>query len=178
MSDIIDQSLLQGETVLWRGRPDFDSADERPKPWRQRRQVHMAWIVALVLVSAVLFAANFAYEGGAGGWFAAFVFAGIAALTIAGYANAKPRPDDLRPAEQMYAVTDRRVIVAAGENDRSSVFRSGAAFVDLRPNGSVFDVHIFSSVDELDVCLRAIADGPAVEKLVIETLAAKQGPVS
>lgn len=176
MSDIIDQSLLQGETVLWRGQPDYDSADERPKPWRQRRWVHMSWIVALVLLSIALFAASFVYDVGAGGWFAAFVVAGIAAFTIAGYANVRPRAADLRPAEQMYAVTDRRVIVASGADDRTSVFRSGAAFVDLRPNGSVFNVHIFSAVDELDVCLRAIADGPAVEKLVIETLAAKQGP--
>lgn len=165
--------LIEGEDVLWQGQPDYARAARKTTPWRVRRLQHLAWLIGLSAVTA-----GFGYwtwlEDFPTGLLIFTLFFGLVSGSVGwAFVKARPEPADQATEPPVYLVTNRRVIIAVTESARTSVFRLGAGFVDLRPNGDVFDLWIFSSVEDLEVKLEAIADGSAVEKLVIKTLGAK-----
>ena len=177
MSDPIDDILIDGETVLWRGQPDFARAKHRPKTWAQGRRQHACWIAGLFTATVLCFLAEFLgnpFIFGEIGIFLALLTA-IVLWTFLALRSSR-RPDAVADG-LTYVVTNRRALEVGASDARASVL-PGVAFVDLQPNGEVYDLTIHTSVDMLELCFQAIADGPVVEKLIIETLAPKQGPVS
>jgi len=174
MSVSIEDILTDSERLLWQGEPDYSQAENRPKSWMRRRIQHLAWAVGFGGVTAlVLFLGAVFGLGEAHAW----VFGILALITffiLFGFVSSKPTPSDLAKEPPTYVLTDRRVILIISQDCRTSVFTLGAAFVDLRPNGKVHDLWIFSAVEDLEVKMSAIADGPKVERMVIETLAARQ----
>lgn len=178
MSDPIDDILIDGETVLWRGQPDFARAKHRPSTWRQRRRGHLVWIAGFAAIFAlVVLAGDQLRLGDMRSWLI-LVLVIILALQLWAYFAHSPKPQDLVTEPPTYIVTDRRVIEIAAPELRTSAFATGVAATALKPNGAVYDVSVYAPVEDLHIGFQAIADGPAVEKLIIETLAPKQGPVS
>lgn len=164
--------LTDGESVVWQGRPDFARAARRPLSWRTRRLRHLAWLVGcfIVTVASIFWARWKDFPDSL--LFVTLVFGMATSFLGWHYFTGKPEAADLASEPPVYLVTNRRVIASVADDARTSVFRLGAGFVDLRPNGEVHDVWIFSSVEDLEMKLEAIPDGPEVEKLVIDTLAA------
>lgn len=169
MSEI---DLAEGETLLWRGEPDFTRATKTPKTWRRRRIEHVAWLIGLAVAAMVvfylghLFAPPWLRNTLGGGLVLAFLF------TLLGFVNAKPRPADLATEPPVFIVTDRRVMEIHGPDARFSLYAQGLAAARLEPNGEVHDLSLYGMPEEDFIHFTAIADGPAVERLITSTLIA------
>ena len=169
MSEI---ELVEGEALLWRGEPDFTKAGKAPKSWHHRRMVHVAWLVGLALAAMVVFylghlvAPPWLRNTLGGGLVLFFLF------TLLGFVHAKPRPADLATEPPVFIVTDRRVTRIDGPDARFSLYAHGLAAARLEPNGEVHDLSLYGMTEDAFIQFTAIADGPAVEKLITSTLVA------
>ena len=178
MTDAIEDSLLDGETVIWRGAPDYALAKDKPMPRWQARLTHLAWAAGLIFATAGLVAAgHFWLPYGFLGLVLAFaaVAVGIVALIVTGTFLFRPADREwgsyTGEVEVLYALTNQRLIMQFGRFSRTSILRTGIASLCLLPNGSAHDLIVHGSGGEGDeIMLRAIADGPAVERLILQTL--------
>ena len=123
---IISQRLQPGERILWHGKPD---------PWVAAREHVFTLLFMTIWTGGVLFGLwNMSYGTQAkpnGGLFALAILGFMVAIGIKGWITALTSFTGCwRTA---YAVTDRRVLITAGDDTKSF---SGAALGDLSRTGN------------------------------------------
>lgn len=178
MTQDIDDLLLEGETVIWRGAPDFSRAKVKPTSRGAARLQHLAWSIGLIAatISTVLIGQNWLSEG-----FLSLLLAfiavvmGIAAVIVTGtllfQSGHIQWGASFGDPQARYALTSKRLIVQSDATRRASIMPAGIGSLRLEPNGEVFDLCVVGGAGEDDFTyLQAIPDGPAVERLILEIL--------
>lgn len=173
----LNDILIEGETILWQGQPDFSKARHRPDHLRApaiRILRRALFIFIPVAIALALF--WFGWSRDLTGFFGALIAVaavGVAIFAVFAVAAAMDRNIDPADLRDVYVVTNLRVFAADRKFENVISITAGqGTCVALRRNGSVFDVHAGIPPDDAGMIVEfdAIPDGPAVHKLVLETL--------
>lgn len=171
--------LMDGESIIWSGQPDWSRAKAR-NPLISRLKAMAVFLVATACFFALLIMGFAIPLDGFPGMLAIagiFVFAIIALVAIAmGYGVVDQRVKGVE-----YLLTDRRLVQTNEKSKtRTSIMRGFASAVHRHRNGEVFDIYVGLASDIeagpaydaslFSIVLQAIPDGPLVEKLILETL--------
>lgn len=171
MSDL-DDILLEGETVIWRGAPDIPQARKRTL---MNRVIAGAIGSGLLLgAAAIFFTATYFDIGGFGGALIGLVgfIIGIVGLGAFGIASTR-QSDDLPPGKSdiIYALTNQRLIQwEKGSGAITSIARGGCTYLSLHRNANLYGIKVGSFGEYGQIYLDAIPDGPAVERLIRQHL--------
>lgn len=176
MADLSD-ILIEGETILWQGQPDFSKARHVPDEHVSRKS-DAVWraglALVLILIAAALFIAGFRFE--LTGFFGTCV-ATLASLLLlgAGFALMARTPDALQRSRVFdhYVITDRRLFAVSKDGKTVQSFTDGrGTFLELHKNGDVHNLVVSFMLDDGEhfLIFSAIEDGPRVHRLALQTL--------
>lgn len=173
----LNDILIDGETILWQGQPDFSKARHKPDHLRSPavrilRRALSIFLPAAIALASFWFGWSRDLTGFSGAFIAVFAI-GVAIFAVLAVAAAMDRNIDPADLRDVYVVTNLRVF-AADRNFENviSITAGQGTCVALLPNGRVFDVNAGFPPDDSGMIVEfvAIPDGPAVHKLVLETL--------
>lgn len=176
--DEIKDKLLDGEDVLWSGRPVV--TDRRgPSKIVRNKLKHVAWMLFFALVAVYLFyVGNYPSQTGfvqaISGVVIVIIGIGLLIATIA-LLNTDSQAHPQR--RQLYAVTNKRVLIVDTDGHwRQNIL--GRSIVGLRvsKNGNEKDIQIDHGNDDYTL-MSALPDADVVERLLIENFAAKKEPL-
>jgi hypothetical protein len=173
MMQDFDGLLLAGERVLWRGAPDFSLAKGKlPPRWRARLTM-AAW--ALGFIAATTAAVIYGHTPGMDGFLGllnglvALLLGAISVGLVIGIFNARPEFDP--KTDPTYLLTNFRLVSLDATGNRYSLLTRNIAGIRLTPEAGAFDLHVWTRSDEGPaLTLFSLPDGPAVERLILETL--------
>ena len=171
MSDL-DDILLEGETVIWRGAPDIPQARKRTLMGRAKRGGIGG--VLLIAAAAIFFTAAYFDIGGFGGALIGLIglIIGIVGLAMFGTLYTR-QADDFPPGKPdiIYALTNQRLIQwEKGSGSITSIARGGCTYLSLHRNANLYGIKVGSFGEYDQIYLDAIPDGPAVERLIRQHL--------
>lgn len=174
MSDDLKDILLDGETVLWRGASDFSRAQRKPESHKTRQLHRLGWLAGLATLAVGSYSfGHFLNLTGFVGTLVAVLTVFLIIGTLFVFSRLFAKDIIVREKLDIYLVTDRRVM--ALDKDRKQIRSMNAghgSLVSLYKNGDLHDLTIGLPVDdhESNIFFTAIEDGPAVHKLVLQTL--------
>jgi hypothetical protein len=170
----LNDILLDGETVLWQGAPDYTDAVHKPQSDRDQRRTHLLWVIILLATTTAFVLIGFVLQiVGFFGYILAVlvVVSGIAAAVTTGtYFNSTEPTDHRDYKNSRYVLTDRRLIVSYGPGSHETVYRNGVFAIELYVVGKVSNIVIHIGQDR-EIGLYALKDGPAAHRLIEQTLA-------
>jgi len=179
MSDVFDGMLLDDETTIWSGKPDWTRADKTSRTGERIRAV-IGFLIAAGAFFALLIMGLWIPLNGFLGMLAilgmvVFVIIGLIAIGI-GYHTI-----DRKKSVEHYLLTSHRLIrISQSDRTQTDIIKGFAAAIHCRPNGEMFDVYVGLASDVepaplydssvFSIVLQAVEDGPAIKKLILETL--------
>ncbi len=172
MDDLKD-ILLDGEEVLWSGKPVLTHVKNSSI---KKKLKHLAWMLFAALVAAYFFyVGNMSNQTGFVQVLSGITIILIAiGLVIATFAFFDKGSVALSSLGQIYAVTNRRVIVIDTKKHwRQFILGRSVIGLSIKNNGEYGDVHI-SYGDEDFLSMSALPDADVVERLLLENFAAKR----
>jgi hypothetical protein len=175
--DEIENLLLDGEKVLWSGKPDWTKARVREYSVKSKI-IHALWIVVIVSITAVIF--KFGNQASTDGFIRpvlgvlVIIFLLISVGVIGAFFDFG-KSSTVKPLEE-YAITDRRLlIVNPTKGSHASYFPGSMYYLETIPNGELQDVAFqYGSDEHRFETLHALNDAEAVERLLHEKFAAKR----
>ncbi|WP_394692763.1 hypothetical protein [Hyphobacterium sp.] len=176
---VIRNVMVKDEELLWSGQPDWANS---PRPTKAKDRLKAFGMCAAAGTATVLLA-TWGLSSPIEGFLAILLGIGVVMSAIILLASFITMVNPGTPAldEEYYGLTDRRLICISRSNwRRTSIMRGFVAGVDCVAVGKRYDVYVvlapdFEGDDDLvtypvAILLRAIPDGPEVEKLLLETL--------
>jgi len=173
MTQDIDGLLAEGEQVIWRGAPDY-SLSKRMLPPRWRARLFMAlWAMGFIVATTI--AVMYGHMRGMDGFLG--LFNGLVALLlgvisvslVVGIFTVRPEFDP--KSDPIFLLTNLRLIQLDPAGDRHSLLTRNIAGIRLNATDGAFDLLVWARFDEAPaLILHAIADGPAVERLIFQSL--------
>jgi|GEM_PF-4012236 len=170
MSDALNDILLNGEEVLWEGRPDWTRV-EKPKSKIKSKIEHFLWIVGLIF--AVVLLTLIGKTDGVQGFFQVVLGILITILVIAliptiGTFFQKDQTEPTRPDER-YIITDRRLILQQLEEGHLESFaHNSLQRIERFSRGDVQSMSVqFANGEDDFRTLHALADAEKVERLLV-----------
>ena len=173
MTQDIDGLLLEGEAVIWRGAPDFTRANGKPTPlWRRRLYM---FLLSLVFIAGTAGVVMFGSARGMDGFLG--IFLGLLALLLGLIAfillikifDQGPSADPT--GDTRYLLTNLRLVSIFGATDHYSLLTRHITGIRVTAEGEACDLRIWTILDAAPaLTLHAIPDGPAVERLIPQTL--------
>ena len=176
---VIRKVMLEGEELLWSGQPDWSNL---PRPTRLKDRLKALGMFLMAGATAVILV-TWGLRASLEGFAAMLVILGVALSGIILFVsfNRLLNPGTLSLDEEYYGLTDRRLICISRSNwRRTSVMKGFVAGLECVAVGNRFDVNVALTLDPGDagdfeyntvgIRLRAVPDGPEVEKLLLETL--------
>lgn len=168
--DEIKDILLDGEEVLWSGKPDLSLANPPAPNWR-RKLTHFLWVLGFAIVA--IFLTKVGSQPNVSGFVQ--VILGIVIVTIAiGLIPAVLAffdfNDVIAPRDaEFYAITDRRLIVLnITKKAREYVMKNSVSSIHTAENGSAYDLTISHGWGADFVTLYALSDAKDVEKIILD----------
>jgi len=169
--DEIKDILLEGEKVLWSGKPDLSLA-KPPTPYWRRKMVHLGWLLITAAVVAVCLWASRAFS------VISLVFNTIAVIGIVGlipgilaFFDFKDSAED--PSKHHYTLTNYRLIALLEDyRVKKELFPNSVIAIEAYTEQSPKRLNIFYGQSENEfVSLVGLTDVEHVQKLITETLA-------
>lgn len=163
--------LLDGEEVLWSGRPEWENA-ERPKTgWRAKSGViKFAVIVFLIFGVLMAFGMLFDPKGFASGMLGVLILIAAIPFVIA-LLNVFDRraPAHIR-YDHTYAITDRRLIIHDRNKDTTQSVMGRILFeITTTQNGETKNLCVsYAHPDDGFATLYALSDAHTAEKLLLK----------
>ena len=174
MNDDLKDILLDGETVLWRGAPDYSHAKSKPRTKAQLQRERVIWSLIAFVVTAALFSLGYFFSlTGFIGTFLSTLVAFFGVGTLIGVSRLFAIDIKVYDRWDQFLVTDRRVAAVCRRDENISSISAGrGTLVELRKNGDRHDILVGfpNDDDESLIIIAAIEGGPAVHKLVLQTL--------
>lgn len=173
MTGGFEDILLESEEVIWRGAPDHSLARKKPVPrWRVRFYFALWALGFFVATTGIVQVGRALGMDGFLGIFVgllAVVFGLISVFLAIKVFDLGPSTDTT--SETAYLLTNFRLVTVDGTADRFSLPTRHIFGVRLMPAGEAFDILIWNRFDERPaLTLYSLADGPAVERLILQTL--------
>ena len=167
--DEIENLLLDGEKVLWSGKPDWTKVEPIKTGWRAKAGTIKFLIAAsLIFMSLMGAGAIFNPSGFTSVVLGAIIFFNVITIFIAlmmVFQSEQPFPDH---PDHVYAITDRRLIVFERSKISTNSFTTNSfCGVHNRPNGDVRDLELSYGYDN-SLILYALPDADQVEKIILE----------
>jgi len=173
--------LLEGEQVVWSGRPD-PAFYKATRPFWKHKLVHFAWLLLIAAIFLVLSEIdsrlrNSGLVGDVVGIFAILVAIGFA-FTLATFFNFKDHRTP--PQYDSYTITDRRLIVSNAKTKAThSVFpRSVYRITNNAGHKHItLSVHVLGGYEQVLV-LHGLRDASEVEKMIAQRFSVSESKSS
>ena len=176
MSDL-EEILVDGETVLWAGRPDM-SIMKPLKPFWLRKLTHLLWLLFFAsLVAAFFWGSSFYKTGTLNVIFIVFAVIILFGLVIGGLAFLDFKDRAIPYHHDQYAITNRRLLVRNSVTGSShSVFPNSVCYLvnSARRVDPTLAVYVGHGEDDA-ILLFGLRDAEKVEKMIAEKFSIKEG---
>lgn len=172
MDDLKD-ILLDDEEVLWSGQSAVKSIKSSST---KKKLKHLAWMLFAASVAAYLiYIGNYPNQTGFVQVLAGIIIVLIAiGLVIAAFAFFDKGSEAQSSSKQLYAVTDKRVIIVDIEKHwRQYLMGRSVVALHVKTTGDVKDLQIIYGNDGF-MMMSALPDADLVERLLIENFALKR----
>ncbi len=172
--DDLEDILLDGEELLWSGRPDWDRAKPVRSVLRQRATVLLfaagfgLTAASLIWIGSLLSLQGFASAVAAVCVGILFVASGFTLLSAF-----EVKKDFLYPYSDEYAITNKRLIIRRPESHEEwSLTKGAVCYLVLKPNGDVFNLELYPDPGDHNFhTLYALSDANVAKKLALEIIA-------